>query len=320
MSCYWSIQLHPRELGWAREKELLNKYNLIGVGDGIDSKQLNLLKKMKIGDIVLVRRGKTPIALVKVIGEIEDRDEDIFENVDWFRYSRKIKILSYAENRDVFPYNRGTLQKFVNKEVKSYKYIEAWCREINSTFLKKQIGLKLGKVYIENFKVLEEFNIDFKSSSIIVIAGVNGSGKTTLMNFLMEFIKDEVNDSKSFVEFTRYDEEKKVSVVDKLDFDSFLEVKMESGKQYKKKSQIAEYYKNHIRYFPSSTDLKDIKFLLPNYIQKLIYNDNLKATEVYKIIREKSTKIFSDLKLFIEFSRRDEDGNLFLKTQKETSF
>ena len=103
MSCYWSIQLHPRELGWAREKELLNKYNLIGVGDGIDSKQLNLLKKMKIGDIVLVRRGKTPIALVKVIGEIEDRDEDIFENVDWFRYSRKIKILSYAENRDVFP-------------------------------------------------------------------------------------------------------------------------------------------------------------------------------------------------------------------------
>jgi len=50
-------------------------------------------------------------------------------------------------------------------------------------------GLKLKKLYVENYKVLKDFEIDFCDEKgeplpIIVLAGVNGSGKTSILEFL----------------------------------------------------------------------------------------------------------------------------------------
>jgi len=65
---YWHMQLHPDNKDWEKEKELLKKEGLIGCGLSDDS-QLNLFKsKLKIDDIVLIKRGNISIALVKVIG------------------------------------------------------------------------------------------------------------------------------------------------------------------------------------------------------------------------------------------------------------
>ncbi len=50
--------------------------------------------------------------------------------------------------------------------------------------------MKIKKLHIDNYKVFQDFNIDFTNSngeaqSLVAIAGINGSGKTTLLkNFI----------------------------------------------------------------------------------------------------------------------------------------
>ena len=106
---YWHMQLHPNDLGWRREEELLKDPSLVGLGDwekGIS--QIKQFKKdIKIGDIILIRRGETPIALVEVVGDIEDSLNDDGNNLDWFRYRRKVRVLDWATDRkDCFPQPR----------------------------------------------------------------------------------------------------------------------------------------------------------------------------------------------------------------------
>ena len=125
---YWHIQLHPNQINWNRERELLETTSLIGLGllKKGDSQIRNFENVMEIGDIVLVKRGSTPIALVQIIGECEYVQIDK-KRLDWFPYRREIKILDYAtDEMPNFPQPRGTLQKAINKNTASYKYIDDW--------------------------------------------------------------------------------------------------------------------------------------------------------------------------------------------------
>src|SRR3989339_1608325 len=71
---YWHMQLHPDDKNWRREKELLEKKSLIGLGEWEGGQsQINQFKnEMQIGDIVLIKRGALAIALTKVIGSFEE--------------------------------------------------------------------------------------------------------------------------------------------------------------------------------------------------------------------------------------------------------
>jgi AAA15 family ATPase/GTPase len=125
---YWHIQLHPNQINWNRERELLETTSLIGLGllKKGDSQIRNFENVMEIGDIVLVKRGSTPIALVQIIGKCEYEQIDK-KRLDWFPYRREIKILDYAtDEMPNFPQPRGTLQKAINKNTASYKYIDDW--------------------------------------------------------------------------------------------------------------------------------------------------------------------------------------------------
>ena len=64
---YWHMQLHPNDLSWGREKELLEKKALIGLGLSESELAYKDFKSMQINDIVLIKHGSNPIALVKVI-------------------------------------------------------------------------------------------------------------------------------------------------------------------------------------------------------------------------------------------------------------
>ena len=69
---FWHMQLHPDNKHFGKEKEILEKTSLIGLGE---TKKLALeidsfKNVMKIGDIVLIKLGKQPIALVKVESEV----------------------------------------------------------------------------------------------------------------------------------------------------------------------------------------------------------------------------------------------------------
>jgi len=62
---YWHMQLHPNDVKFEKEVNVLQQTNLIGIenwtkGQGI-IKQFS--EEMKVGDIVLVKRGRLALAL-----------------------------------------------------------------------------------------------------------------------------------------------------------------------------------------------------------------------------------------------------------------
>ena len=98
---YWHMQIHPNNSSWGKEKELLESKQLIGLSKNINSENsLSLFREeMQIGDVVLIRRGSFPIALVLVIGDPEYENIKDNDRLDWFEWRRKIKILSlYNDN------------------------------------------------------------------------------------------------------------------------------------------------------------------------------------------------------------------------------
>lgn len=90
---YWNIQLHPNDMGWSREKELLIKHGVIGLGDWEEAakQQPNFENTMQKGDIVLVKHGATIIALVEVTGDYEYSTQT--DELLWFERRRKVKVL-----------------------------------------------------------------------------------------------------------------------------------------------------------------------------------------------------------------------------------
>lgn len=94
---FWHIQSNPDvSLGRKKVIDILEKTSLIGLNFEKGSSTYNNFKdRMQLGDIVLVRDGIQPIALVEVTGKWEQKinpDEDL----DWFSQRRKIRVLEYA--------------------------------------------------------------------------------------------------------------------------------------------------------------------------------------------------------------------------------
>jgi len=271
---YWHMQLHPYQNDWNREKELLESLSIIGLGV-VDNNYNNIQNKqfqdMKIGDIVLIKHGQTVISLVEVIGESEDNRENNYDNLDWFRYRRKVKVLEYAKSMDSFPQPRGALQKSISKSSKSYKYIHNWYTEILQKYYNKnelkEGTYKLKELYIkDNQKIFQDFKIDLTSDGknplpIIVIAGKNGTGKTTLLEYLANF---EIINS-DYIEIFK--------VRDDLVVDSFKIVDGVKGIQSMKKEYI-----EHIEYLPvysnKITDVKD--FILKKHRKRSRELDSIK--------------------------------------------
>ena len=185
---YWHMQMYTDYLekeGYIKEKpekKLLEEFSIIGVGEDNDSYIRQFTKEMKIGDIVVIRRGGVAIALVEIIGDVTEkkRDKDAKKRLDWFKYRREVRVLEYAKGMPSFPQRRGMLQKSIDKNTKTYKYIDNW--------YKKLYAIK--EVFIDEYKMFYNLKISFKDNEnilpIIVIAGINGSGKTSLLEYIKE--------------------------------------------------------------------------------------------------------------------------------------
>jgi len=307
---FWHMQMY-QDSDAESEKRLLTEFELIGLGYlGNNDKQVKQFQKdVNISDIILIRRGKESIALVEVVGEVEDVLEDDFTRLDWFRYRRKVKVLDWATNKmDYFPQPRGTLQKLINEKTHSYKYIENWYKKISPSFYKKQEGLKLQKVYIQKFKMFNEFNLNF-NEPITVIAGINGSGKTTLLEYINQFstyISDK-DDDKSSIEFKMFNEEAKESKVEILRYSN-------------SQSLESKYFKKHIVYFPTGTDIADLKVFLAEYVKETMHKENLRPSDVFDRIREKIDNVFQELDILVKFDKVDADGNVFFRNKKDEVF
>lgn len=104
---FWHMQLHQDDMNWKREKEVLEQVGYIGMGvwtekNPLNPQQTNFKEKMKIGDIVAVRRGRKWIALTRVIGEYELLNDEQTTDLAWFKRRRKVEVLDWYQP-DIYP-------------------------------------------------------------------------------------------------------------------------------------------------------------------------------------------------------------------------
>lgn len=159
---YWHMQLHPRkqkDFPPEKIKKILKETSYIG----LDVKVSVFRNILKIGDIVVVRNGKTPIALVEVIGDYEYEDNPN-EELDWFKNRRKVKVLDYYKTEYDFYIHQAmrTLTRCSDLKTKTSQVIINWYKKI----------------------VMEQNMNDFinllKESKNLILTGAPGTGKTYL--------------------------------------------------------------------------------------------------------------------------------------------
>lgn len=148
---YWHIQLHPNNNKTITKDiviRILQEKSVIGIDEwdnGHDIVQ-QFKNEMKIGDIVAVKDGSSPIALVKIIGDYWF-EKSVTTNFDWFSHRRKVKILDFYKSNYNFtiPHSRGTLTICRDLNTETAKIIMQWYQSIINKHLMEKIKLSTDK-------------------------------------------------------------------------------------------------------------------------------------------------------------------------------
>lgn len=186
---YWHLQLNPGiiKLNFDKVKNILEKKEVIGMSDTWDNKNgksspdpEKFKEQMKIGDVVMIRTGKTPVALTKVKGDYFI-DHNVDQTFDWFNLRRPVEILGY--------YNTPTSRSLHDQVLSAYGkgYIQSpgtlnICSGDNATntFIKRWYNSILKNIQMNDFKKI----LAYKKQ--IILQGPPGTGKTRLAKLLAQ--------------------------------------------------------------------------------------------------------------------------------------
>lgn len=184
---YWHIQMHLPE---GRNGTVINplemlkeKQPIIGTGEWDDFQCRNFKNAngnaLSFNDIVLVRIGKKPVALCKVIDHKSFTDYALTTKY-LNKHFRKVEILVFfSKDEDDFPQAQGTLQHLTNEDSTSYEYIDTRYNNYLKKFQMKQITEILTK------------------KKQIILQGPPGTGKTyTAKDIAEQLIYNEVSTDK----------------------------------------------------------------------------------------------------------------------------
>jgi len=190
---YWHLQLHPRNSSYSivQIKEILSK-NLIGLdfGEydgyyehsslenwyGFSDDRKRYFLEIKEDDIILIRHGAKPVALVRAISNykyVESPTAPI-----WFRHQVEVEVLSYYDEYikkdSVKPFSmpqiRGTLWKSKNPNKDTYQIIDGWYKNI----------FKIKNIKIKKFKPSSFGDVN----NITVVTGNNSTGMSNVIKSL----------------------------------------------------------------------------------------------------------------------------------------
>ncbi len=134
---YWHIQMsYP----YGRDGDkmdtlpmLQQKKPVIGTGKWEDSSYYQFVgdreNSLKIGDVILIRDGQTPLALARVTGSAfnDKKLEDEFLHTEY----RNVEILDFYNGKEKFNQPQGTLQRLINPNTLSYKFIDQWYQSLS---------------------------------------------------------------------------------------------------------------------------------------------------------------------------------------------
>ena len=135
---------------------------VIGTGEWDDFQCRNFKNSdnngLQIGDIILVREGAKPIALCQITSN--SFNDPGLEAKYINQHYRNVKVLALYNDNKLFPQSQGTLQRLINKESDSWKFIDNWYKQILNKMETTQI-------------------VDIlKEKKQIILQGAPGTGKT----------------------------------------------------------------------------------------------------------------------------------------------
>ena len=149
---FFHMQLHPnKDIGVEVVKEILTKKQVIGLGSTNHDAQ-DFKSRMAIGDIVAIRHGKQPVAIVRVKSDFT-LDKNIDPALDWFDLRRDVDILEMYEGDGEIPASRGTLTICKSVNAPTSKFIIDWYKRyfvshiIESCILKDSQKTELKMLY-----------------------------------------------------------------------------------------------------------------------------------------------------------------------------
>ncbi len=163
---YWHIQMNKP---YGRKDDnvidpllmLKNQPPVIGLGEWDDTQCFDFKKRCKIGEIVLVRKGKTPIALCEVKGEC-------FQNAkltNKFLHSnfREVEVLGLWDSNEICSLSQGTFKiLYEENSSQSWYFVDNWYKRLQGA-----------KVIQDAINLLE-------ANKNLILTGAPGTGKTYL--------------------------------------------------------------------------------------------------------------------------------------------
>ncbi|WP_455000734.1 McrB family protein [Capnocytophaga leadbetteri] len=168
MEIYWHIQMNQPSgrQGYKIDSSQLLKESpsVIGTGNWASYQCDNFKggdKGLKIGDIILVREGSTPLALCRVISDCYE--DDNLTNKYGQEFFRKVEILDWYKGDFYFPQTQKTLERLLNKETESFQFIDRYYKQILKTL---------------EMKILQEYINLLYYKKQIILQGPPGTGKT----------------------------------------------------------------------------------------------------------------------------------------------
>jgi ABC-type lipoprotein export system ATPase subunit len=145
---------------------------------------------------------------------------------------------------------------------------------------------------------------DNKLQAVTVLAGINGSGKTTLLEYMDSFETSPKFDGEEYIEIYLNGEP--------------LTIYKDSKK--KQTNGIREY-KSGVIYCPVYFgNIVDLETKIRSYIDELMFERDLKASEAYRELRNNISEIFAELNLEIRFSGLDRNKNIYFENQNGERF
>ncbi len=182
---YWHLQLHPSDSGKFNKDVLLRILKekcVIGMGESWKIKNgdapdpLYFKRDVKINDIVLIRDGSTPIAMVQV-KDTWYIENNVNLNLDWFKLRRPIKILKEFTDKEIPLLNRilkrydtswiqasGTLTPCKYKNATN-DFIREWYLHIQKEMIMENSKLTVSRV-ADIKRLWEDFRQSFSSQQI----------------------------------------------------------------------------------------------------------------------------------------------------------
>ncbi len=174
--------------------------------------------------------------------------------------------------------------------------------------------MKIKSIYIQNYKVLNDFKIDFCNNSVInpitVICGINGSGKTTLLEFINEVFKKR--------NITVANQKSKIEIEQKGLFPSKpltgkYEYTLTSNFLKSEKKNFLINISDKLIYYKAGEENLSASKLITEYIDELIYEKDVKSSLAYEELRSYLNKTLKRLNLEVEFGSLDKNKEIYFK-------